>query len=151
MNFPPGMNFLWRLLSRLLLSWPPACKAVGKKAERCRKGGVGRALWPAEPDTLGSYLLLHTPHCAVSSSARESERRWVRFRTYSAFPKSECSLALNSSPAWATWLRTLQVGSPESTSQTPKKHHKADYTISLRICLSHVQIHLLNSKTYHSQ
>lgn len=71
------MNFLWRLLSRLLLSWPPACKAVGKKAERCRKGGEGRALWPAEPDTHSvptfCFILLTALCLPVLEKAREDE------------------------------------------------------------------------------
>lgn len=37
--------------------------------------------------TLSSYLLLHTPHCVVSSSAREGERRLACFSTQFSFSK----------------------------------------------------------------
>lgn len=82
----------------LIPSWPPA--------QEIRKTGCGEHLaalpFQARPDTLGSYLPLHTPHCVASSNARGGKRRLVCFITYSertilAFPRADHSLALKSS------------------------------------------------------
>lgn len=150
-----GVNFLWLLYFRLLLSWPPAGRAIGRREGVVSKRLANAALPPRPArHTLSSYLLLHTPHCAAPSSARGGKRRrLVCFRTKPALPRPDHFLALMSSseskphdqdlPVYPGRLSSI---SEPAESRWLRKYQRPSAASHSRICPVSWR-HLFNSKT----